>query len=510
MDGSLTAAERPIGVAILAMGGQGGGVLADWIVALAESRGFYAQSTSVPGVAQRTGATIYYVELIRPTQSRLPVLSLMPVPGDVDVVIAAEMMEAGRAIQRGLVTPDRTTLIASTHRALAVVEKMKPGDGRADPGAVQSAAETLSRRFLAADMQALAERSGSVISAALFGALAGSDALPFDREAFEDTIRGAGVGVEASLRAFTAGFDAVRTPSNRPPEGASLLVAPAPVSTAGASTERAEFLRALRRVDEKFPAPAQVMLQLGVTRLVDFQDAAYAHEYLDRLARIAALDDASHGFALTSEAAKQVAVAMSYDDVIRTADLKTRASRFARVRSEVAAMPDQLVGVTEFFHPRVQEICATLPARLGLAIENSATLSGLVKRIFERGRRVRTDRLSGFLLLYAIAGMKRFRRSLLRHRREQAHLDAWLALVVNNARTDYRLALELTKCRRLIKGYSDTHARGQSKFDRIIGALWQLEGRSDAADWVRRLHDAALADEDGKVLDGALATIATL
>ena len=45
------------------MGGEGGGVLADWIVALGEANGHIAQTTSVPGVAQRTGATIYYVEL---------------------------------------------------------------------------------------------------------------------------------------------------------------------------------------------------------------------------------------------------------------------------------------------------------------------------------------------------------------------------------------------------------------------------------------------------------------
>lgn len=233
MDGSFTGAEKPIGVAIMAMGGQGGGVLADWIVLLAEAQGYFAQSTSVPGVAQRTGATIYYVELMRPSPGRHPVLSLMPVPGDVDVVIAAEMMEAGRAIQRGLVSPDRTTLIASTHRALSVLEKANPGDGRADSASVQAAAETLARRFLSADMQALAERSGSVISASLFGALAGSGSLPFERAAFEDTIRGAGVGVDGSLRAFAAGFDAVRTPSNRPPADAVMPGAPAPVAAGG-------------------------------------------------------------------------------------------------------------------------------------------------------------------------------------------------------------------------------------------------------------------------------------
>ena len=47
----------------------------------------------------------------------------MPLPGDVDIVLASELMEAGRAVQRGLVTPDRTTLIASTHRVYSIAEK---------------------------------------------------------------------------------------------------------------------------------------------------------------------------------------------------------------------------------------------------------------------------------------------------------------------------------------------------------------------------------------------------
>src|SRR5258706_16421755 len=98
---------RPLSIAVLAMGGQGGGVLVDWIGALAEGQNWIAQSTSVPGVAQRTGATIYYIEMLPAAADAKPILSLMPVPGEVDVVIGAELMEAGRAIQRGLVTPDR-------------------------------------------------------------------------------------------------------------------------------------------------------------------------------------------------------------------------------------------------------------------------------------------------------------------------------------------------------------------------------------------------------------------
>src|ERR1700691_6619583 len=98
--------ERPICVAVMAMGGQGGGVLSDWIVELAESQGWHAQSTSVPGVAQRTGATIYYVEMLPPKDGRAPILSLMPAQGEADVVLVSEWMEAGRSMLRGLVTAE--------------------------------------------------------------------------------------------------------------------------------------------------------------------------------------------------------------------------------------------------------------------------------------------------------------------------------------------------------------------------------------------------------------------
>src|SRR6187401_2853827 len=141
-----------IKLAILAVGGQGGGVLSDWIVDVAERSGYLAQSTSVAGVAQRTGATIYYIEMCRDT-GRRPVFALSPAQGDVDILIAAELMEAGRAIMRGFVTPDRTTLIASSHRIAAVSEKTEPGDGRASSTRVLEAARAASRHFVAFDME---------------------------------------------------------------------------------------------------------------------------------------------------------------------------------------------------------------------------------------------------------------------------------------------------------------------------------------------------------------------
>ncbi len=499
--------ERPISIAILAMGGQGGGVLADWIVELAERQSWHAQTTSVPGVAQRTGATLYYLEMLPPKDGRAPILSLMPAQGEVDVVLAAELMEAGRSILRGLVTPDRTTLIASTHRLYATAEKEKPGDATADPAVVVDAAGVAAKRVISFDMEALAGTNNSHISACLFGALAASGTLPFARENFEAVIKTGGRGVGPSLNAFRAAFEQASQPRATRPAviKPGKRLAPLP-SSAG----RADLDRLLARIRD-FPSPLHPILYAGVKRLTDFQDPAYANEYLDRIGKIHDLDrghgGAEKSYALTGAAAKYVAVAMAYDDVIRVAELKTRPERFARVRRENYVDPGQIVYTVEYMHPRLVEAAGTLPVPLGRFLETHAGLFGWM---FNKGRHVRTGTIRWFLMLYALAAVKPMRRATLRHGREMAHLDRWLSLAAATVAKNYDVAVEIINTRRLIKGYSDTHARGESKFDRVIGAVPLLAERADGAQWMRRLRDAALLDENGIALDGALKTIATL
>ena len=488
-------------LAVLAVGGQGGGVLTGWIEDLARRNGYAAQATSVAGVAQRTGATVYYVEMA-PAAGGTPVFSLMPAAGDVDVMIAAEMMEAGRAIIRGFVTPDRTTLIASTHRALAVSEKMTPGDGIASSAEVMAAAEIASRRFIAADFETLAIRNGSVISASLFGALAGSGVLPFPREAFEEAIRSSGKGVEGSLRAFAAAFAEAQSPTPADPKPKAAKAAPsvhgpAHLTAAWADLER----RALA-----LPAPVTDLALAGLRKVVEFQDIAYGADYLSRVGAVLARDSADHGHVLTREAAKYIANAMAYDDVIRVADLKTRTTRMPRIKAEMRLREGDLMQLTEYMHPRAEEIAGLLPAKLGARIAASPVWMARLDRWFSKGRRMRTDSLLAFVMLHAVGGLKGWRRRTLRHAQEVAHLDQWLDTAFA-ALPRYDLAVELIRCRRLIKGYSDTHVRGQSKFDRVLAATAGIKDRSDAADWCRRLREAALADEEGKALDGAIRTI---
>lgn len=491
MSGPDSPAPRALTIALLAMGGEGGGVLSDWLVDLGEHDGYIAQATSVPGVAQRTGATLYYLELFPraavPKDAR-PVLALSPVPGEVDVVIASELMEAGRALQRGLVTAGRTTFIASTHRVYSMTERTAMGDGRVDAGKLLEGARAAAARFVGADFAAIAEEARGPIAPALFGALAASGALPFTREQCEEAIRRGGVGVQASLQAFAAGFAAALAPAPAEP------VAPGPVLG-----PRLAPLAA--RIAAEFPPAVHDVLRHAVLRLADYQDTAYAGIYLDRLQSLR-----ERPADLLAEVARHLALWMAYEDAVRVADLKTRRSRFARVAGEVRVAPSQLLLVNEFMHPRLEEIADILPVALGRWLVSGGWAGRLVGRFTRTGRVVRTSTLRGYLLLYAIAALRPLRPRSLRFAQEQERIGEWLAGIRRLAAEQPALALELARAQRLVKGYGDTHARGWRNFRRLLDTLPRLESDPAGAHRLGELAQAALADDTGQALDRLLAS----
>jgi len=502
---SLSPAVRSIKIAVLAMGGEGGGVLADWIVDLAEHGEHLAQATSVPGVAQRTGATIYYVELFpraaAQAAGKAPVLALMPVPGDVDVVIASELMEAGRAVQRGLVTPNCTTLIASTHRVYAMTEKIALSDGRVSEQNLIDACSLAARKLIAFDMASLAEASSSVISAVLFGALAGAGVLPFPRAAFEKAIERGGVGVTASLAAFRAGFEAAASGAKGPTKASAATLAAAPAPLAPLADEIARTV----------PAAAD-MVRAGVARIIDYQNADYARRYVERLRPFVEIERSSGDGTgrLLAETARNLALAMAYEDTVRVAELKIRASRFARVREEVRLADGQLLEISEYLHPRVQEIADTLPAGLGAWLLRTAWARKFLERFAASGKVVKTTSVPGFVLLYGVAALKRWRPKSLRYGHEQAAIDQWLGVVRDSAASDYALAVEVAEARNLVRGYGDTHERGRECFDALMGVLPHVSHAPDAAATFARLRKAAQADDSGADLARAIAQLPKL
>jgi indolepyruvate ferredoxin oxidoreductase beta subunit len=469
--------ERPITILIAALGGEGGGVMADWLMEAATESSLPAQATSIPGVAQRTGATTYYLEIYPVRKAELggkePVLSLTPSPGNVDIMVASELVEAGRAMQNGYVSPERTTLIASTHRIYATVEKMQMADGRFDSDKVLAAGRELAKKAVLFDMRKLAQESGTVINAVLFGAMTGSGVLPLSKEACESAIRKGGRGAEASLRGFAAGYD-IAHGGRKPPEQ------PAP-------PKRATGL--------------QEIMQLAIPRLMDYQGERYAQLYQQRMQPFLASDAK-----VAATVARHLATWMSYEDIIRVADLKTRASRFERVRREVGAKDDEPVVVIDYLKPGVEEFASVLPHFLGKRLIAWAERRGKLDA-YNVGMHIKTSGVFGYLLVRSLAWLRPLRPYSYRYAEEQQLIERWLGMVAEAAKRDAGLAFEVAECARLIKGYGETHRRGKGNFLAIADALIENPPTADAreqAQAIRKAREAALADPEGKALGTAL------
>ena len=479
------APTRPITLLVCALGGEGGGVLSEWLYEAAVRAGHSAQSTSIPGVAQRTGATTYYVEVHPEPDATLagrrPVFSLNPVPGGIDLLVSSELMETLRQVGAGMADAERTLVVSSTARALTVAEKMQMGDGRADSTALLATLQRHARGVELLDMGAMAAAAQTAISAVLFGAIAASGVLPFARSVFEETIRTGGKGVDSSLRGFALAFDAV-------------------------AQHRAQ--QAL--VDAALAPPD--LRTIAVQRLHDYQDPAYARLYEARLERIIVAEreadpNGKNRRGMTAEVTRWLALWMAFDDIVHVAALKLSATRVARVRREVAARDDEIVKIYDYFKPGVAEFAALLPASL------AARLSSWDRKRVARGLdpwalplRVGAHTLLGSLALKLLAGLKGQRRRGQRFAVEQALIERWLAAVERGAREDWALGFEIAACGRLIKGYGSTNERGKENLLHVIDHLaFSATAASERAQAVREARQAALADDTGRTLDRTLA-----
>ncbi len=504
------AAPRPITLLVCALGGEGGGVLAEWLVETAVLCGHSAQSSSIPGVAQRTGATTYYVEVFPLPDSapagRRPVFGLSPVPGALDALVSSELLETVRQIGHGMASAERTFVIASTHRTLTTAEKMQLGDGRAPSDALLKVVRAHSREARLLDMAAMAAQAGTVTSAVLFGAIAGSGVLPFPRDAFERVIRSGGKGVEPSLRGFAAAFDSVD--AGRADHGA------VPAAAGGAADRSANPGAHLPpAVAADFPVPTHDMLSLGHARLLDYQGADYAALYVERLRRVLQVERdadpaAEHAFATTRETARHLALWMAFDDIVRVADLKTRASRVQRVRAEVNAGDDELLRVYEHFKPGVAELAALLPAGWAAALtrwDRARQQTG--KAPLALPLKIGTHTVAGFAMLRTLASLKGLRRRGERFATEQVLIERWLDAVQQGLRMDWRVGHEIAECGRLIKGYGSTNERGKDRLLHVIDHLAlaaPFDSPQARAEAIRAARAAALADDTGKAFDQTL------
>lgn len=494
----MTGGEKiqPTRLLIAAMGGEGGGVLAGWLTQAALDAGLWVQRTSVPGVAQRTGATTYYIELMPKTGAGKPVMALHPAPGRVDVLVATELLEAVRMVNAGFVTPDRTTLFASKHRAFTVDEKSAMEDGRLEVAPMVATCRNFSARALIRDFSEIAEREQTHLNSVVMGLVAGAGVLPIPVESCREAIRSGKRASEANMRGFEAGLALAGEAESVPDLTGSARVpvaeaAPPPALTLHATPET-EFL----------PGEAASLAAEGLRRLTDYQDTEYAAVYLGHLRRIAGHANATPR--MLAALARHMAVRMSYEDTHRVAELKLRQTRLQRVRAEARARQGDIVDVREFMKPGAEEVFGMLPVGLG-------------KRLLSLSRRfgwgsvsipmkVTTTRFSGYIRLAVLARLKGWRPRSLRHHEEMQWLSLWLGHIEAALDKAPDAAIEIVETARLVRGYGSTYKRGVRNWEEIEARIIApcLDGRLPAdqlGDAVLQARLAAVKDPDSEALD---------
>ena len=259
-----------------------------------------------------------------------------------------------------------------------------------------------------------------------------------------------------------------------------------------------------------FPSEVQDMLTLGHARMLEYQGPAYADLYLKRLQSVLEAEriaDPSrvHGFSTTREMARWLALWMAFDDIVRVADLKSRATRWERVKGEVKAADDDLLKVYDHFKPGIPEFAALLPPALAGRLvrwDRKRVSSG--KTAWALPLKVGSHSVSGMLALRTLASLKWLRLRGSRYANEQSMIDKWLGAVVEGTRGDWRLGHEIALCGRLIKGYGATNERGKDNLLHVIDHLAKGVDPQAAATAIAAAREAALADDAGKALDATL------
>ncbi|MFZ5490971.1 MAG: indolepyruvate oxidoreductase subunit beta family protein [Pseudomonadota bacterium] len=465
--------DRATRILIGTVGGQGGGVLSDWLVKGLLNAGWQAQSIGLLGLSQRAGSVIYYCEA-RPFGDKPPILSAYAAPGDVDLLLAQEFLELGRLLQGGFAHQD-CTVIANTYRYYGTLEKTPAEGGIYPSGVIRKAAETLSSDSYLFHAQELVAQAGlSLLSsnAILLGAVVASKVFDLPAEPFRRAIEEAEVNVGDNLKAFDLGYSMMRDGTLpralfKESEVLDWQQLAEQREAALPSRRRAEYRQLLDQGRSAAPALSRVFAE-ACYRLLDFQNGAYVREYLARVQEIQTAEKNQSGqdsSVVTAGYAQHLANWMSYEDASRVAQLKLRPERFTRLRKDHNVRGEDPFWVDDFLAPDPPQIYGMLPVGLG-------------RWVRERGRRwredfdhiampmrVRSNRPWGYLTLSVVSAMRHLRRRSLRHHEELALLKRWHDAVLNWLARDATLGRLAADAGRVVKGYGRVR-------DKALDDLW--------------------------------------
>lgn len=514
---------RACRVLIGTVGGQGGGVLSDWLVHGLLESGWGATSIGLLGLSQRAGTVTYYCESA-PGRGVQRVTSIFAVPGEVDLVIGQELLELGRMLAAGLAAP-HAVIVGNSARYLTTAEKMPAEGGVYDTSIIVNAARQLApdRHYLF-DAQRLVVEAGLPplsSNAILLGAAVASPVLNLPREGFHAAIRRSEVSVKANIAAFDLGYDRVRdgtlprtmVSGVKLPQGADEIARQRLGAIEGLEARDA-YRKLLDRCTWEFPAEVMTVLAEALYRMIDFQDARYAEDYISRLHAMATRGPAAQK--LLAVYARHLANWLTYEDAARVAQLKTRRRRFAGIEQEYGVNGQRYV-VVDYLVPDTEQVLGGLPASLARLIEN---IGRRLFRNFDRLKfplRIKTSTVIGYWLMRMIAAQRRFRRGSLRHEQELLLIARWEEAIAQHL--DQPEFAELAAdAARVVKGYGRTRRDALddlwSLLDHGFQRLRQIAAAGGDVKAAGTQALAVLSREAGsaaaclKVLDTALITVA--
>jgi len=151
--------------------------------------------------------------------------------------------------------------------------------------------------------------------------------------------------------------------------------------------------------------------------------------------------------------------------------------------------------VTEFFHPRIEEIAALLPKAIGEWLLASKTARGTLQPLLG-ARKLRTDKVITGFTLRLLAGLRHMRRRTLGYAHEWRMIERWFQAIC--AAEDSELALAVAELGGMVKGYGATRHRTTTRLMLILDAIEAGQATSPAA--VRALRTAAMVGEDPQPL----------
>ncbi len=471
-----------IKILIPAVGGQGGGVMTEWLVQAFFDEHFDVQGISLPGLSQRGGSTVYYLEAHprHKAQDKNVVFAQYPMPGDVDVILSQEFLELGRALELGYGS-DKTTIVTSTHRIYSTLEKMPLGSGIYQEENLRRIAEEFSREFIGIDALELAKINDMdelAVNAILLGALAALEILPINKASFIGAIGQVGVAVTSNIKAFEAGYDYV-TSQKKDPIGAGSqtdwddFVAERAEKLEG--SKAGEFLDLIRERIADYPDGVRQLVAESTYRLIDYQAKWYGEKYLDSVDSIYQLDKSvkADGFVLTKQYAKNLGLWMGYEDGIRVSELKINSGRFKQIMEGMRIKPGQVFRVVDYLKPDAEEVYGLFPNILVapiMAVVNSRVFQKIVgkRKPLTMGQTPTTTSFTGFMRLWFLTKFKFIRPYSYRYKQEHRLIKKYDAAIRTFAALDYNLGVLIASSASMIKGYGRIRRRTIDAFLRFI------------------------------------------